>query len=260
VASVEAQTHGVTYELIVIDNDEENLGFARAVNRGVARSGGRYVLLLNPDTVVLDGAVQELVRFADRHPGHGLYGGRTVDADGRLDPRSCWAFPTLWSIACFALGLTSAAKGNRWLDREAMGGWARDTVRTVDVVTGCLCLVERAAWEQLGGFDERFFVYGEDVDLGLRAREAGYRPLLYPGATVVHDVGAASATRADKLVLLHRGKVSVLRKHWRPTAAAAGVAMLRAGVALRALLRRDSWPELHRRRAEWVGGHEAVLA
>jgi N-acetylglucosaminyl-diphospho-decaprenol L-rhamnosyltransferase len=215
------------------------------------------VLLLNPDTTVVDGAVQRLVAFADHHPGHGLYAGRTVDPDGNLDPRSCWGFPTLWSTLCFALGLSTLFKGSPTFDPESLGGWQRDTVRPVDVVTGCLCLVPRATWLELGGYDERFFVYGEDVDLGLRARAAGYRPLLCPDATIVHEVGRSSATRGDKLVLLHRGKVSLLRKHWSRPSAAVGVALLRAGVGLRAALGRDAWPELHRRRAQWLQGHPA---
>jgi GT2 family glycosyltransferase len=276
VQSVERETTGITHEIVVVDNDvdpvedralaqrhprcrvitpAENLGFARAVNTGVDAARGRYVLLLNPDTTVVDGAIQRLVRFADDHPGHGLYAGRTVDADGRLDPRSCWGFPTLWSTFCFGLGLSSAFKDSTTFDPEALGDWQRDTVRPVDVVTGCLCLVPRVTWQALGGYDERFFVYGEDVDLGLRARAAGYRPLLCPEATVVHEVGRSSATRADKLVLLHRGKVSLIDKHWTRPAAIVGVALLRLGVALRAAGGRDAWPELHRRRAEWVDGH-----
>jgi N-acetylglucosaminyl-diphospho-decaprenol L-rhamnosyltransferase len=276
--SIAAQTVGVSAEVIVVDNDAgagtsdglaalhpacrvlspgTNLGFARGVNLAAAEARGRHLLLLNPDTEVVAGAVQELVRFADASPAHGLYGGRTVDGDGRLDPRSCWGFPTLWSTACFATGLSSAFKRHRWLDPESLGPWDRDTVRTVDVVTGCLCLVPRDAWRDLGGFDERFFLYGEDVDLALRARAAGYRPLLCPDATVIHDVGQASATQADKLVLLHRGKVTLLRKHWSVGRAALGVALLRVGVALRALAGSGSWRDLHRRRDEWVDGYPA---
>jgi len=197
--------------------------------------------------------VQRLSRFADEHPGHGLYGGRTVDRHGRLDPRSCWGLPSLWSTFCFATGLSALGRRNRVLDPESLGRWARDSVREVGVVTGCLCLVPTAVWRELGGFDERFFVYGEDVDLGLRARAAGYRPLLCPDAVVVHDVGASSATRIEKLVLLHRGKTTLVRKHWGRRARV-GVVLLRAGVALRGAARDGPWRELHRRRHEWVDG------
>lgn len=281
VQSVLEQTRQAEIEVLVVDNDAGpgdppdhhlldagcrvllpggNVGFARAVNLAAAAARGRYLLLLNPDTIVVDGAVDRLVAFADRHPGHGLYGGRTVDVHGQLDPRSCWGFPTLWSTFCFATGLTSAAKGNPVLDPESLGRWQRDTVREVDVVTGCLCLVPITTWHELGGFDERFFVYGEDVDLSLRARAAGLRPLLCPDATIVHEVGASS-TRADKLVLLHRGKVSLFRKHWSPRRADLAVQLLRAGVAVRALAGRDQgWRELHHRRDEWRSGHADRVA
>jgi GT2 family glycosyltransferase len=274
--SLAEQTTDLTVEVIVVDNDPDdartlpdllpvgrvlrmgdNTGFARAVNLAAAQARGRYILLLNPDTVVVDRAIEHLVAFADLHPGRGLYGGRTIDAEGRLDPRSCWAFPSLWSTACFAFGLSSLAKGNPILDPESMGRWRRDTVRPVDVVTGCLCLVPRGTWHELGGLDERFFVYGEDVDLALRAHAAGYRPVLCPSATVVHDVGA-SASRADKLVLLHRGKVTLLRKHWAPWKAAVGEALLQTGVRLRSAAGQPGWTELQRRRREWVDGHEGA--
>jgi N-acetylglucosaminyl-diphospho-decaprenol L-rhamnosyltransferase len=280
VRSIADETQWISAEVIVVDNDsgagssdgladlhpgcrvlepDTNLGFARAVNLAAAEARGRHLLLLNPDTKVVGGAVDQLVRFADACPAHGLYGGRTVDAEGRLDPRSCWGFPTLWSTICFATGLSSAFKRHPWLDPESLGRWDRDSVRTVDVVTGCLCLVPRDAWRELGGFDERFFLYGEDVDLALRARAAGYRPLLCPDATVVHEVGQASASQADKLVLLHRGKVTLLRKHWNAAAAALGVGLLRAGVGLRSLAGSETWRDVHRRRDEWVHGYPVAV-
>lgn len=276
VRSIRDETEGVSVEVLVVENDPDdgtaaalseaavectvlspgaNLGFARAVNLAARHARGRYLLLLNPDAHVIDDAVGRLVRFADRRPGHGLYGGRTLDGQGRLDPRSCWARPTLWSTLCFASGLSSLCKRHPLFDPESLGRWDRDSVRTVDVVTGCLCLVPVEIWRDLGGFDEEFFVYGEDVDLALRVKALGFRPLVCPDATVVHEVGRASATRADKLVLLHRGKVSVFRKHWTPRRATGGVALLRGGVALRSVLAGGSWRELHRRRAEWIGGH-----
>jgi GT2 family glycosyltransferase len=236
----------------------ENLGFARGVNLAAARADADFLLLLNPDTVVLDHAVDELVAFARAHPGHGLYGGRTVRPDGALEPSSCWALPTLWSTLMFVTGLSSLARGSRWLDPESMGGWARDTVREVDVVTGCLMLVPRAVWDELGGFDERYFMYGEDADLALRARAAGLRPIVCPDAVVVHEVGRASAHRADKLLLLFRGKATLMRCHWRGPRRALGLALLAGGVAVRALVARDAaWGTLWRQRRTWLGGFPA---
>jgi GT2 family glycosyltransferase len=274
--SLRAQRRSVTQQVVVVDNassdgsvaavrerfgevelvaSPENLGFARGVNLAATRADAELLLLLNPDTVVLDHAVDELVAFARAHPGHGLYGGRTVRPDGSLEPSSCWALPTLWSTLMFVTGLSSLARGNRWLDPESMGGWARDTVREVDVVTGCLMLVPRAVWDALGGLDERYFMYGEDADLALRARAAGLRPIVCPDAVVVHEVGRASAHRADKLLLLFRGKATLMRCHWRGPRRALGLALLAGGVAARALLARDAaWATLWRHRRTWLRG------
>jgi GT2 family glycosyltransferase len=194
---------------------EENLGFALGCNRAAEEARGEYILLLNPDTVVHEGAVENLVAFARAHPEHGLYGGRTLDPDGSVNPGSCWGAPTLWSLFCFATLLTSAFKRTRLFDPESLGGWKRDTVREVDIVTGCLLLAPRTLWEELGGFDTRFFMYGEDADLSLRAAALGYRPAITPDAVVTHEIGVSSSTREDKLMLLFRGKATLLRKHWR---------------------------------------------
>jgi GT2 family glycosyltransferase len=275
--SIARHSTAVTYEVIVVDNDAEtgtadavstahpativlqpgaNIGFAAAVNQAASKASGELLLLLNPDTRVLDGAVDRLVAFARAQPGHGLYGGRTVDTDGRLDPRSCWGRPTLWSHICFGTGLSAVARGSRWFDPESLGGWNRDSIRSVGVVTGCLCLIERNAWDVLGGFDEQFFLYGEDVDLSLRARDAGFDPVVTPDATVEHVVGASTSSRADKFVLVMTGKATVARRRWRGPARVLAVTMLALGVALRARLAPgQGWDEVWRQRSRWLPGY-----
>ena len=111
---------------------------------------GRVLLLLNPDSVVHEGAVRELVEFARVNPGHGLYGGRTLWPDGTVCPGSCWGKPSLWSLFCFSTLLSTVFKGSRVFDPESLGGWQRDSVREVDIVTGCLLLAPREVWDELG--------------------------------------------------------------------------------------------------------------
>ena len=235
---------------------DENLGFAAGVNRAAEEARGEYVLLLNPDTVVHDGALDRLVAFARARPEHGLYGGRTLDPDGTVNPGSCWAQPSLWSLVCFATMLSTAFKGSRLFDPEAIGGWRRDTVREVGIVTGCLLLAPRALWRELGGFDTRFFMYGEDADLGMRAWAKGLRPVITPDAVITHEIGVSSASRPDKLVLLFRGKATLLRKHWSPWRRRAGIALLLFGVGVRALLARSGpWPAVWSARRSWVKGY-----
>ena len=238
---------------------DENLGFAAGVNRAAEEARGEYVLLLNPDTVVHDGALDSLVGFARAHPEHGLYGGRTLDPDGTVNPGSCWAQPSLWSLVCFATMLSTAFKGSRLFDPEAIGGWKRDTVREVGIVTGCLLLAPRALWRELGGFDTRFFMYGEDADLGMRAWARGLRPAITPDAVITHEIGVSSASRPDKLVLLFRGKATLLRKHWSPWRRRVGIALLLLGVGVRALLARSGpWPAVWAARRSWVEGYAAA--
>jgi N-acetylglucosaminyl-diphospho-decaprenol L-rhamnosyltransferase len=240
---------------------EENLGFALGSNRAAEEAQGEYLLLLNPDTVVHEGAVESLLAFARAHPEHGLYGGRTLDPDGSVNPGSCWGAPTVWSLFCFATLLSSAFKRTRLFDPESLGGWKRDTVREVDIVTGCLLLVPRTLWQELGGFDTRFFMYGEDADLSLRAKALGYRPAITPDAVVTHEIGVSSSTREDKLMLLFRGKATLLRKHWRGVRLRLGLLLLSTGLGLRSLLshargsRPSPWTQVWRNRDEWLPGY-----
>jgi N-acetylglucosaminyl-diphospho-decaprenol L-rhamnosyltransferase len=164
---------------------QENIGFARGCNMAARRASGDRLLLLNPDAVVEPGCVDALVEFLDARPGAGLVGGRTMRPDGGVDPSSCWGRPTLWSTFCFAVGLSTAFRRSLAFDPESLGMWERDSVCEVDIVTGCLLMTTRGTWDRLGGFDEDFFMYGEDADLSLRAAELGLRPAITPDAVVV---------------------------------------------------------------------------
>ncbi|KAA9132917.1 glycosyltransferase family 2 protein [Microbacterium caowuchunii] len=231
----------------------ENLGFAAGVNLGVARSRAPYVLLLNPDTTSLPGAVDALMAFAKHHPHYGLYGGRTLRPDGTLDPSSCWGAMSIWSLFCFATGLSTVFKRSAVFDPESLGSWARDAVREVPIITGCLLLISRSAWDDLGGMDEHFFLYGEDADFSRRARRAGHRPVIVPDATIVHAVGGSTASSGRKMCLVMAGRATELRLAWRAPARTIGLLLLQAG----ALLRRShpTWKEVWHRRRDWRDGY-----
>jgi GT2 family glycosyltransferase len=191
-----------------------NVGFGRACNLGAQRAKGRYVLLLNPDAIAHPGAVDTMVRLADAEARCGILGGQTVDDEGRVDPRSCWGRPTLWSLLCFATGLSTVARGNALLDPESLGRWGRDSTRDVDIVTGCLMLVPRDVWEEVGGFDRDFFMYGEDADLCRRVGLSGRRVWIDPRAVASHSVGASSPSSGAKTVLLLAGRMTYVGKHF----------------------------------------------
>lgn len=242
--------------------NERNVGFAAAVNQGVRASSAPWVLLLNPDTDPRPGSLAALLDFAEAHPSNQVYGGRTLKEDGSVEPSSCWGLPTVRSAVCFALGLNTAFPGSRLFDPESLGGWQRDTVREVGMVTGCLLLVPRSTWDALGGLDEQFFVYGEDADFSARARALGARPIITPSAEIVHAVGVSASS--SKLPLLLAGKITYARRHFPGAQAPLVVSTLRIGAVLRALgsraLRRETiWTAAWQRRREWWDGFPAKV-
>lgn len=285
--SVFEQRRSVRQKVIVVDNNSldntpqfigenfpevelivpgKNLGFAAGVNLGAKHAAAEFVLLLNPDTEIRNHAVDEIVEFARKHPGHGLYGGRTLQPDGSLEPSSCWGEPSLWSMAMFAFGFSTIFPKNRLFDPESLGGWKRDSIREVGVITGCFLLVPKSVWDQLGGMDERYFMYGEDVDFAMRARKLGFRPLICPSAVLVHEVGMCSETPVHKTLLLYRGKASLVMTHWRGPAKWLGLLFLASGTGLRALLSKifggqhgddaaGRWQTLWRERSTWLRGY-----
>jgi GT2 family glycosyltransferase len=212
---------------------ERNHGFASANNLAAREAQGKYLLLLNPDTVVLNRAIDNLVEFAEQYPEAGIYGGRTLYGDGTLNPTSCWRAPTLWGLLCRALGLDNAFKGSALFNRDAYGGWQRDTVREVDIVSGCFLLIRREIWDELGGFDPEFFMYGEDWDLCMRARKLGYRSLFCPEAQIIHYGGASEPLLTGRIVRLIETKARLCRKHWSPAAAWIATHLLDAWVITR---------------------------
>ena len=158
--------------------------------------------------------------------------------------------------------LSTLWPGSRIFDPEAMGWFARDQARPVDIVSGCLLLMSRDDWTRMGGFDERYFVYGEDADLCLRARAlTGRRCAITPAARMVHAVSASSNSRAEKLELLTKARITLARTHLAGWRGALAARLIVFGVLLRAILARlgvsrgRSWLEVWERRANWRDGY-----
>lgn len=289
VESVFEQTKSTSFELVVVDNDshdgsadaieehfpsvrvirsQDNLGFARGVNLAAEELKSRYLLLLNPDTEVLDGAIDRLVDFAKTYPDHGIWGGRTLNTDRELDPMSVHGQMTLWNQFCRATGLAVVAKGSEFFNSEEYGEWQRDSVREVDQISGCFFLIDSNLWRDLQGFDPKFFMYGEEADLCLRARSAGRQPIMTPNATIMHVSGASETVRSDKMVRLLKAKVELMKTHWPTWKQPMGVAMLAGWVGSRTAITGvmstagrgenfESWREILQRFPEWGRGYDA---
>jgi GT2 family glycosyltransferase len=248
----------------------ENLGFARANILAAKEARGRKVLLLNPDTVVLDRAIDRLAAFSDEMPSCQIWGGRTLNGDRSLNPSSCWRRMTLWSLTCSAFGLSHLIPDSAFFNPEAYGGWDRNSVRYVDIVSGCFFLIDRELWNRLGGFDPAFFMYGEEADLCFRARKLGARPIVSPSATIVHYGGASTTSTLKQRLLLLKGKATLMNRHWNPINRRLGrvlfllLPLIRWGTYRLAwrLTGRDGlgsvsaeWKAIWQRRREWIDGY-----
>lgn len=240
--SLRAETT-VPHEVIVVDNaspdgsaaaiaeafpdyrliaSPDNLGFAKGNNVAAEEARGDYILLLNPDTVVLERAIDRLVAFADANPRAGIWGGRTLNADMTLNRLSAFGDLTLWGLFCRATGLAVALPRSNLFNPDEMGGWDRSTERDVDVVQGSFFLIRRDLWQRMGGFDLSFVMYGEESDLCRRARVAGAQPRMTPEATIIHYAGQSSRKRSDKEILVFTAKATMIRRHlpaWQQPAA-----------------------------------------
>lgn len=245
----------------------ENIGFARANNLVAEMADTEWLLLLNPDTETHPGAIEALLTFSRANPHAGITGGRTVFPDGSLNAASCWRRMTVWSLTCTALGLSTAFPRSNLFNPEALGGWRRDSVREVDIVVGCFLMIPTALWRQLGGFDPRYFMYGEEADLCLRAREAGYQPMITPDAQIMHLVGASTKSAGEKVAKVWLAKATLIRDHWPRylqwlglTLLWLGVLVRRIGTGIAALLGRntpntDKWRAVWNQRSEWLRGY-----
>ncbi len=281
------QRKAISQEVIVLDNSPtpgtativreqfpevrlltpgKNLGFAAGVNAAAKEARGEFLLLLNPDTIVLRNAVDVIVAFARANPKYAIFGGRAQKLDGTLEPSSCWGLPSLWSLLMFASGLSAIGRRYTLLNPESMGSWQRDTAREVDMISGCFLLVGRDIWNSLRGFDERFFMYGEDADLAMRARLAGWRSLMCPTAEFIHEIGKSSETPLHKMILLYKGKATLIRTHPSSLWRAISIRLLLTGVFIRAVSYKvysrvrnqpndERWYHLWTSRREWTRGY-----
>jgi len=256
------QTRSAAFEVIVVDNASQdgspemvrtdypqamllangtNVGYAAANNQGIRTARGRYILVLNSDTLILDGAIDRIVDFADSHPRAGVLGCRVRNPDGTLQP-TCFMFPSAFNSFLSAFYLNKLFPRSRLLGREAMSWWDRNDVREVQVVTGCFMLIRREALDEVGLMDERFFMYAEETDWCYRFGKAGWQVMFTPVAEIVHLGGQSTAKRSEEMLVQLR--LSILKFVRKNQGRAAG-AVVCLNTILFLALRIPVWMAIH---------------
>jgi hypothetical protein len=191
----------------LIEN-KENAGFAAACNRGADSAAGRFLLFLNPDTLVQPGTLAGALAFMEGHPEAGIMGCRTLNPDGSLQA-SAFAFPTPLRAFAVVTGLNRFLKLSSFTDHSVLS--------TPDYVQGSFLMIGKKLFDDCGRFDDRFFLYAEEVDLCLRVRAAGFKTYYFPGVAITHRGGGSSR---DSLAALghHVRSLMLLYRKYRPPA------------------------------------------
>lgn len=198
----------------VIEN-EANLGFVAATNQGIRAGRGRYVLLLNSDAALLDGALKAMVELADATPRAAIVGARVLNPDGSFQASHA-RFPTV------SIELLILTGFGRWMYGPWYPSHGPDDFRApaaVDYVSGACLLARRAAIDEVGPLDEGYFMYVEEVDWCYEMKRAGWQVWYQPHASVTHHGAASSRGAAAREALLYRGRVRFFRKHYGDRAA-----------------------------------------
>jgi GT2 family glycosyltransferase len=234
--SVQKASRGLDAEIFVVDNhsgdqslaylipkfpsvrfiaNEVNQGFARACNQALALASGQYLLFLNPDTILPEDFLSGITAFMDAHPQAGAAGVGMVDGTGQFLPESARGFPSPWAAFCKLSGLTSLFPHSRLFARYYMGHLSWGETHPVDVLSGACMMVRKQTMDLTGGFDERFFMYAEDIDLSYRIQQAGYLNYYVASQRIIHFKGESTRKDFRYVKLFYRAMSQFVRKHFR---------------------------------------------
>lgn len=228
-------TEGLDVEIFVVDNassDEsvdfikenfptikllalcENIGFAKANNLALKKAVGKYVLYLNPDTIVHENVFKDCISFLEIHKDAGAAGVRMLDGAGCFLPESKRAFPGVWVSFWKICGMAALFPKSKVFNRYALGNLNNETVHEVDVLSGAFMLIRKEIVDKLKGFDEDYFMYGEDIDLSWRIIKAGYKNYYLGQTQIIHFKGESTSKDSLKYVKTFYGAMKIfVNKH-----------------------------------------------
>jgi len=203
------------YPQVKLIDNKENRGFAKANNQALKQVTGQYILLLNPDTEILPGALAVLIDFLDNHPQAGVIAPQLINSDGSVQ-LSCRDFPSFIGMFAELTGLSRLMPPGSKLRSYKMLDWQHDSEREVDQPEGACLLIRKELFDKIGFFDEGYFMLFEEVDWLYSAKKAGWQIWFTPQAQVVHHMGQAIKQVKAKMILFsHKGMYRYWYKHHR---------------------------------------------
>ncbi len=225
------------FPYVKLIQNKDNLGFSKANNQAIRLASGEYILLLNPDTVVEEDTFEKVLAFMDNHLDAGALGVKMIDGKGHYLPESKRALPTPWVSFYKIFGLASLFPRSKKFGRYHLGFLDKDETNEVDVLPGAFMLLRKKALDKSGLLDEAFFMYGEDIDLSYRIKQAGFRVFYYPETTIIHYKGESTKKGSINYVLVfYQAMIIFAQKHFSPKNARFYSVTIRAAIYFRASL------------------------
>ena len=223
-------------EVVLIAN-QDNVGFSKANNQAIHLARGKYVLLLNPDTVVEEDTFSKVVAFMDDHPDAGGLGVRMVDGKGRFLPESKRGLPTPWVAFCKISGIYRVFQSTKRFNHYYMGYLGEHEINEVEILSGAFMLMRKTALDEVGLLDEAFFMYGEDIDLSWRIVQGGYKNYYFPATSIIHYKGESTKKGSLNYVFVfYQAMVIFARKHFSEKNARLFTGLINLAIYARAAL------------------------
>ncbi len=256
--SVYKAANGIETEIFVVDNNsvdgssqlirekfpdlyfienKENLGFSRANNQAIRKASGKYILLLNPDTVVEEDTFSKVTGFMEAHPEAGGLGVKMIDGKGAFLPESKRGLPTPWVAFYKMFGLSRLFPKSRKFGKYHLSYLSENDIHEIEVLAGAFMLIRKETLDKVGLLDETFFMYGEDIDLSYRITKGGYKNYYFPETTIIHYKGESTKKGSLNYVkVFYSAMIIFARKHFSGGKAGLFAFIIHLAIWFRALI------------------------
>lgn len=194
--------------------NQKNEGFSKANNLALSEAKAKFILFLNPDTIVAEDSFEKCISFLETHPGVGSVGVKMIDGRGDYLKESKRGFPTPWVSFCKLSGLTALFPRTKLFAGYYLGYLSEKRNQEIDVISGAYMFVKKNVLNNVGGFDEQFFMYGEDIDLSYRIQQAGYKNYYLAETTIIHFKGESTKKDYKNVKLFYSAMILFARKHF----------------------------------------------
>ncbi len=200
-------------QCILIAN-KNNPGFSIANNQAIKRAQGKYILILNPDTIVAEDTFEKMITFLDSDNNIGSLGIKMIDGSGSFLPESKRGIPTPWASFCKISGLSSLSKKNKLFNEYHKGYLSNKENNEIEILSGAYMCLRKDVIEKIGMFDENFFMYGEDIDLSYRVIQSGYKNYYYADSTIIHFKGESTSKDKTYRDRFYKAMIQFANKHF----------------------------------------------